>query len=122
MSRRIDEFFKSKVSEHAEPFKREDWLAFNSLLDDEKIHPKYGFLFWSVLLFLLFSFLFFIPGSNPFGSADTEKNIDKRGDFVAQKSLEIVQISSSRILDLRSSAQSSPFSNLNTRNIPLHNR
>ncbi|NBC24377.1 MAG: hypothetical protein GVX78_02030 [Bacteroidetes bacterium] len=119
MSRKIDQFFKSKVSEHVEPFKRDDWLAFNSLLDNEKTQPKYGFLFWSVLLFLILSFLFFIPGTNPFGSADTAKNIDKIGDFATQESLETVQLSNSGILGLRSSAQSSPFSNLGTRNVPF---
>lgn len=117
MSRKIDQFFKSKMSEHAESFRKEDWLAFNSILDETKTERKFGFLFWTVILFLILSFLFFIPGSNPFGSENAVFK-DTGVASTDHRPLEVVQLdNNSDVSDLRSAAQKSKSDVFDSRNL-----
>ncbi|NBB89484.1 MAG: hypothetical protein GVX96_06860 [Bacteroidetes bacterium] len=118
MSRKIDQFFKSKVSEHAESFRREDWLAFNSILDETKMERRFGFLFWTVMLFLILSFLFFIPGSNPFGSENPVLR-DIGSESTSRSSLEVVQLDNNTISDLHSTAQNSKSDFFDSRKLPF---
>ncbi len=78
MLRKIDKFFKSKVGDHSTPYRQEDWKAFESLLNKDKTTGYSNRLLWLVSLFILFSFILFIPGANPFTTAQSgeESRID----------------------------------------------
>jgi hypothetical protein len=61
MSRKTDQFFKEKLGDHIPSYKQEDWNAFASMLDKQEGNGADKWL-WFVFLFILLSFLFFIPG------------------------------------------------------------
>jgi len=64
MPRKIDQFFKSKVGNHTTPYRQEDWKAFEAMLDSDKVTGYSSRLLWLVSLFILLSFILFLPGAN----------------------------------------------------------
>ncbi len=77
MSRKIDKFFKGKLGKHSASYQHKDWQAFEAMLDDQG-GQKGAVWGWIVLLFIVISFLLFVPNSffNPFSFSNNQSGVE----------------------------------------------